>query len=212
MAVPADEAEKETRRKKFREAFPESSKLLDEGVEPPLSETKVNRMVGPLRRSRPELYEALQEYEKATGKKKTLIVSEALHHYLLERKYVQSNLSLADLYEAWCFLADLQEHAVRNFLRLGTLMFSEEYQSMLELARYVKGGEEAPAPIAKPLPPEAKDITTKIVDKIWKFAEPMLDWALEQAFRNMAKFMGAKAPPLPKGEKIPVEIIEEGGE
>jgi predicted DNA-binding protein len=168
------------------------------------------RIMGPLKRSRPELYNALTEMEKSTGKRKTIILSEALHHYILERKVIQSQLSLAELYEAWEFLADLQEHAIRNFIRLGSLLFSEEYQGMLELSRAIHGEIKAEAPsVPVELPPKAKDITQRLVDKIWKFAEPLMDWCLESAAKNMAKAMGAKEPPLKFGEKIPVEIVEE---
>lgn len=209
MAEPADEVEKRLKKKKFEEAFPESSKLLEEGeVEPPppLTETKVNKLIGPLKRSRPELYRELDMLEKETGRKKTLIVSEALHHYLIERKYIQSNIDLATLYEAWCFLADLQEHAIRNFMRIGSLMFSEEYQQMLELGRTLS---PPIGPVPRRLPPKAKDVSEKLIDKIWKFADPLIDWCMEQMVANFAKAMNIKKPIQWKGEKIPVEIIEE---
>jgi len=209
MAEPAEDVnEEKIRKKKFREAMPESAALLDEEI-PPLTETKINRMIGPLKRSRPELYQALDELERQTGRKKTLIVSEALHHYLLERKYIQSELSLAELYEAWSFLADLQEHAIRNFIRLGMLLFSDEYQGMLELARTLQG--QAPPPPRR-LPPKARDISDRLVDKLWKFADPMIDWCLEQMMKSMAKAMGVKQIPGYQGEKIPVEIIVEDEE
>ncbi len=208
MAEPAEDVEKK-KRKKFEEAFPEAAKMLEDEVEPPppLTETKVNKMIGPLKRSRPELYQELDMLEKQTGRKKTLIVSEALHHYLVERKYIQSNIDLATLYEAWSFLADLQEHAIRNFLRLGTLMFSEEYQSMLDLANTLRG--EMPVAPPRRLPPKAKDFADKLIDKMWKFADPLIDWCMEQMMTNFAKAMGMKKPPLYQGEKIPVEVIEE---
>lgn len=204
MAEPAEDVEKK-KRKKFEEAFPESAALLEEADTE--TETKINRMVGPLRRSRPEVYQALSELEKQTGKKKTVIVSEALQHYLIERKIIQSQLSVADLWEAFDLFSTLQEQAIKNFIRMGSLLFSEEYQGMLELSRTLGGGVPVTAP--KTLPPKARGIADKLVEKIWKFAEPLLDWALEATMRNMAKAMGAKAPLMPKGEKIPVEIIEE---
>ncbi|MEM1540707.1 MAG: hypothetical protein QXJ07_04920 [Candidatus Bathyarchaeia archaeon] len=209
MAEPAEDVEKKVRKKKFEEAFPESSKLLEEDEStmspPPLTEAKINKIIGPLKRSRPELYQQLELLERETGRKKTLIVSEALHHYLIERKIIQSNIDLATLYEAWSFLADLQEHAIRNFLMLGRLVFSEEYQGMLELSRAM----QAPIPPPRRLPPKARDISEKLIEKVWKFADPLIDWCMEQMMSNFAKAMNIKKPIQWKGERIPVEIIEE---
>ncbi|MEM2738824.1 MAG: hypothetical protein QXK93_07565 [Candidatus Bathyarchaeia archaeon] len=193
---PEEKPQKRTRRKQLADLD-----LSDE-------ERLFGRIIGPLKRSRPEIYEALESLEKSTGKRKTIILSEALHHFLVERKVIQSQLSLADLYEAWEFLAELQEHAIRNFIRLGALLFSEEYQGMLELSRMLRGEIKAEEAQVE-LPPKAKDITDKIVDKLWKFMDPFMEWCLETAIKNMAKAMGAKPPQLPTQTKIPVEIIEE---
>jgi len=201
MAEPAEEVGRRRRKKKLlpplTEPFPEE---VDKNL---------GRSLGPLKRSRPDVYNMLEEYAKQKGRKKTVVMSEALHHFFIERKLVQSQMSLAELYEAWEFLADLQEHAVRNFLRMGYLLFSEEYRGMLELSQTLYGGITPPPP---PLPPKAKDIREKLLDKVWKFADPFIDWCMEETMKNFAKSMKVKQPPTLKGVKIPVEIIEEGEE
>jgi len=215
MAIPADEVESKRKRRKWKplaqemaadDSSPPPPPFPEEEV-PPEIEKKINRMVGPLKRSRPEVYEMLEAIAKQTGRKKTVIVSEALHHYFIERKLIQSQLSVADLWEAFDLFTTLQEQAIRNFLRMGMLLFSEEYQSMLELARTLQGPMPAPAKVK--LSPKAKDVRERLLDKLWKFADPLLDWCLEQMMKSFAQVMGAKNLPKIKGEPIPVEIIDE---
>jgi len=184
--------------------------LLPEGEITPEEEKLAGKFIRPLRRARPEVYEMLEELERTTGRKKTLIVSEALHHYILERKLIQSNLTVADLWEAWDLFVVLQEHAVRNFLRMGQLVFSEEYQSLLELARTMQGPMPPPEKVRAVIPSRAEKIREELLEKMWNYMEPMVEWCMEQVIRNMAKAMNLKTPPkMPVGEKIPVRIIEE---
>ena len=94
MAEPS-----ENKNKKGRKRLPPS--ILDEG-----------RLLGNIARKNPALFKTLEEYAKQTGKKKTVILEEALHHYVLERRLIQSELTVAELYEAWCILAEFQQQAI----------------------------------------------------------------------------------------------------
>ena len=190
MAEPS-----ENKNKKGRKRLPPS--VLEEG-----------RLLGNIARKNPALFKTLEEYAKQTGKKKTVILEEALHHYVLERRIIQSQLSVADLYEAWCILADFQQQAIQNFLDFAKLMFSEEYRSMLELSREIAAPPPRELPPAPP-PEKVKAIEERIIDKLWNMFEPMLDWAIEATFKSMFKMTGRKPPRLPTEKKIPVTIEEE---
>ena len=190
MAEPS-----ENKNKKGRKRLPPS--ILEEG-----------RLLGNIARKNPALFKTLEEYARQTGKKKTVILEEALHHYVLERRIIQSQLSVADLYEAWCILAEFQQQAIQNFLDFAKLMFSEEYRSMLELSREIAAPPPSESPPAPP-PEKVKAIEHRILDKLWMMFEPMLDWAIEATLKNMFKMTGKKPPKLPTEKKIPVTIEEE---
>jgi len=191
---------------------PPPSSLLPGTEITPEEEKVAERFVRSLKRGRPEVYGMLEEIERATGKRKTLIVSEALHHYILERRIIQSNLTVADLWEAWDLFVTFQEYSIKNFLRMGQLLFSEEYQSMLELVRTMHGefGGVPAEGVKAAIPSKAEMIREELLEKLWRYMEPMLEWCIEQVMSNMSKAFNLKEPVrIPVGKKVPVKLIEE---
>lgn len=170
----------------------------------------IGRQLAWLKRSKPELVEDLVDYAKASGKKPTQVIEEALNHYIYRRHIIQSQLSVEELYEAWQILKEMQAHSVSIFLEWAKIMFSEEYRSMIELSRELA---PPPAPSEKsvaPPPKEVKDFRERFLSKMWDYMEPLLDMLLEQMTANLFKVTGMKKPPQLQKAKIPVNLtIEE---
>jgi len=163
------------------------------------SEFEIGRFLGQFKRRRPSLVTELNEYAKATGRKPTQVMEEALEHYIFRRRIIQSEMTVEQLYEAFMLVGEFQAQAVRLFLDWAKLMFSEEYQSMLELR-----AEMAPPP---PKPRKLEDLEERIMEKAWNILEPVLDWTMESFMKAMAPMMGVK-PPI-KGLKVPVSVTYE---
>jgi len=179
----------------------------DEADETPRKRRKVpppgfmmGRALGQLKRASPDIYNELNEYAKATGKRPTRVMRDALEHYILRRRVIQSEMTVEQLYEAFLLVGEFQAQAVRLFLDWAKLMFSEEYKSMLELR-----AEMAPPP---PKPQKIEDLEQRVMEKTWSIIEPLLDWTVESMMKAMMPYMVGKPPQL-KGTKIPVTIIEE---
>jgi len=168
----------------------------------------LGRSLAWLSRSNPDLVQELNDYAKATGKKPTQVIQEALNHYIYQRHIIRSELTVEELYEAWQILKEMQAHSVQIFLEWAKIMFSEEYRSMIELSR-----ELAPKPEVKqaPLPPpkEVKDIEQRFLTKMWDYLEPLLDMLFDQFINQMFKATGMKKPPALKNANIPVNLVIE---
>ena len=167
----------------------------------------LGRSLAWLSRSNPDLVQELNDYAKATGKKPTQVIQEALNHYIYQRHIIRSELSVEELYEAWQILKEMQAHSVSIFLDWAKLMFSEEYRSMIELSR-----ELAPPPPQKPVTPppkEVKDIEQRFLSKLWDYLEPILDMTFEQIVNQLIPAMGMKKPPQLKNANIPVNLVIE---
>jgi len=182
------------------------------------------RMLGYVRRLNKPVYDALEDYARQTGRKKTLVIQEALSHFLLERKAIQSEMTVAELYEALQFLVELQQWAIKNFLDFAKFFLSEEYQGLLELSRVLRpiseafegyGLEEAKE-VKEEKPSKEPEEMLKIRQKLWQTMEPFLDMMLEAYYNSMAQFFSKMFPQakLSKPEflkaKIPVTIEVEG--
>jgi len=173
-----------------------------------IPKSSLGRSLAWLSRANPDLVQELNDYAKATGKKPTQVIQEALNHYIYQRHIIRSELSVEELYEAWQILKEMQAHSVKIFLEWAKIMFSEEYRSMIELSRQL-----APPPPEKPAAPppkEVKDIQERFLSKMWNYLEPLLDMLFDQMIAQLFKATGAKKPPQLKGAKIPVNLtIEE---
>ena len=173
-----------------------------------IPKSSLGRSLAWLSRANPDLVQELNDYAKATGKKPTQVIQEALNHYIYQRHIIRSELSVEELYEAWQILKEMQAHSVKIFLDWAKLMFSEEYRSMIELSR-----ELAPPPPEKPAAPppkEVKDIQERFLSKMWNYLEPLLDMLFDQMTDQLFKATGMKKPPQLKNAKIPVNLtIEE---
>ena len=173
-----------------------------------IPKSNLGRSLAWLSRANPDLVQELNDYAKATGKKPTQIIQEALNHYIYQRHIIRSELTVEELYEAWQILKEMQAHSVKIFLEWAKLMFSEEYRSMIELSRELA----PPAPQKAPSPPpkEVKDIEQRFLSKMWNYLDPMLDMMFDQLVDVLTKAWGMKKPPSLKGSKVPVNItIEE---
>ena len=168
----------------------------------------LGRSLAWLSRSNPDLVQELNDYAKATGKKPTQVIQEALNHYIYQRHIIRSELTVEELYEAWQILKEMQAHSVQIFLEWAKIMFSEEYRSMIELSR-----ELAPKPEVKQAPPpppkEVKDIEQRFLTKMWDYLEPLLDMLFDQFINQMFKATGMKKPPALKNANIPVNLVIE---
>ena len=175
-----------------------------------IPKSSLGRSLAWLTRSNPDLVQELNDYAKATGKKPTQVIQEALNHYIYQRHIIRSELTVEELYEAWQILKEMQSHSVKIFLEWAKIMFSEEYKSMLELSRELA---PPPAPSEKPVAPppkEVKDFRERFLAKMWDYMEPLLDMLLEQMTANLFKVTGMKKPPQLQKANIPVNLtIEE---
>ena len=170
----------------------------------------IGRQLAWLKRSKPELVEDLVDYAKASGKKPTQVIEEALNHYIYRRHIIQSQLSVEELYEAWQILKEMQAHSVSIFLEWAKIMFSEEYRSMIELSRELAPPPPQPEKPATPPPKEVKDVQERFLSKMWSYMEPLIDMLLDQITANLLKVTGMKKPPQLQKAKIPVNLtIEE---
>jgi len=169
------------------------------------AETDEVRLLANIARKNPTLFRTLDEYSRKTGQKKTMIVQEALHHYILERRLIQSQLSVAELYEAFQVIKELKDDIRKDFVTSAQLLLSDEFQSIMELSRTL--GVPTPEIKVKPTK-KAKEIEERILDKLWNIMEPVLDWATEQAIKGMFKMSGRPPPKLP-GMKVKVTLEEE---
>jgi len=174
-----------------------------------IPKSSLGRSLAWLARSNPDLVQELNDYAKATGKKPTQVIQEALNHYIYQRHIIRSELTVEHLYEAWQILKEMQAHSVKIFLEWAKLMFSEEYKSMIELSRELAPPVETQPPPPPP-PKEVKDIEQRFLTKMWDYLEPILDATLEQIIKVMMPMLGIKNLKPIKGSKIPVNLtIEE---
>jgi len=165
----------------------------------------MGRALGQLKRRNADLYSELQSYAKATKRKPTQVMEEALSYYIMRRHIVRSELTTEHLMEAWEILKDVITVSAQIYGTWANIMFSEQYQSMLELRGAMI--EESRPPPEKPQ--KLADLEAKMLERFWNILDPLLDWTVESLMKSLAPLMGAKAPKLPKGIRIPVTITEE---
>jgi len=175
------------------------------------------RMLAYVKRSNKPIFKLLEAEAEATGKPKTRLIEEAISHYLVERKAIQSQMTVAELYEALQFIAEVQEIAIKNLYALMQMYFSEENITFRELVKTLYPPVEAGAVEEKAIIMEQKkglppDEAAKLREKFFKMMEPFLDWSIELFQRSfvdvLAKLMpGVKLPEIAKAE-IPVSVTE----
>ena len=170
----------------------------------------LGRSLAWLSRSNPDLVQELNDYAKATGKKPTQVIQEALNHYIYQRHIIRSELTVEELYEAWQILKEMQAHSVTIFLEWAKIMFSEEYKSMLELTKEIyERRQQAKATPPPPPPKEVKDIQERFLSKMWDYLEPVLDMTFIKIINQLIPAMGMKKPPQLKNANIPVNLVIE---
>lgn len=176
------------------------------------------RMLGYIKRSNKPIFEMLQREAEARGKKPTQLVEEALSHYLTERRLIQSQMTVAELYEALTFLSEVQAIALRNLMDTWKLYFSEERMGLEEVLKTLYPPQQTETIVEKGLILEKrKEIPAEIRmlrEKLFTMIEPFLDWAVELLQKSMVDVLSRMLPagtPLPKlpEAKIPVTLTVE---
>jgi predicted DNA-binding protein len=174
------------------------------------------RMLAYVKRTNKPIYEMLEAEAQQLGMPKAKLLEEAISHYLIERKTIQKQMSVAELYEALQFLSEVQKLAISNIYELMRIYFSEENISFRELLKTMSPPtevgiveEKAVVMERKGLPP---DEAAKLREKFYKMMEPFLDWSIELFQKSfidaLAKIMpGVKPPELAKAT-IPVTVTE----
>jgi len=176
------------------------------------------RMLAYVKRSNKPIFQLLEAEAEATGKPKSRLLEEAVSHYLAERKAIQSQMTVAELYEALQFIAEVQKLAIDNLYAMMKLYFSEENITFRELVKTLypppveTGTVEEKALIMEKktrLPPEEAD---KLREKFFKMMEPFLDWSIELFQKSfidvLTKLMPGVKPPEIAKAAIPVTVSE----
>ncbi|MEM2281431.1 MAG: hypothetical protein QXZ68_05525 [Candidatus Bathyarchaeia archaeon] len=174
------------------------------------------RMLGYVKRSNKPIYEMLEREAEARGMRPSKLLEEAISHYLSERRLVQSQMSVAELYEALTFLNELQRIAIRNLMDTWRLYFSEEHIGLVEVMKTLYPEERATFEERglilerKEKPPEEY---RKVREKLFNALEPFLDWAMSLLQKAMVDMISKTMPnaPLPELQeaKIPVTLTVE---
>jgi len=175
------------------------------------------RMLAYVKRSNKPIFQLLEAESEATGKPKARLLEEAISHYLAERKAIQSQMTVAELYEALQFISEVQKLAIENLYAMMKLYFSEENITFRELVKSLyppveTGTVEEKALIMEKktrLPPEEAD---KLREKFFKMMEPFLDWSIELFQKSfidvLTKLMPGVKPPEIAKATIPVTVSE----
>jgi hypothetical protein len=175
------------------------------------------RMLAYIKRANKPIFQMLEAEAQQLGVPKAKLLEEAISHYLVERKAIQKEMSVAELYEALQFLAEVQRLALTNLFEMMRMYFSEESLSFRELVKMMSPPtaetsfieEKAILMEKKGLPP---DEAQKLREKFFKMFEPFLDWSLELFQKSLTDvlakyFPGLKPPEIAKAS-IPVTVTE----
>jgi hypothetical protein len=175
------------------------------------------RMLAYVKRSNKPIFQLLEAEAEATGKPKSKLIEEALSHYLAERRAIQSQMTVAELYEALQFIAEIQKLAIDNLYAIMKLYFSEENITFRELIKTLYPPVETGTVEEKAIIMEKKtglppDEAAKLREKFFKMMEPFLDWSIELFQKSfidvLAKFMPGVKPPEVAKTTIPVTVTE----
>ncbi len=167
------------------------------------------RLLGQLSRRNPELYQTINEYAKATGRRPTEILEEAFDYYFVKRRISQRELTVDQLYDAWMILREMLATASEIWASTASIVTSDQYRFLLDLGREVSPPTEF-TPVTVKAPRKLAQIREKLLDRF----EPLLDYAIEWSIQALFKAFqpyGAKMPKALK-RKIPVTITYKSNE
>ncbi|MHC1627931.1 MAG: ribbon-helix-helix protein, CopG family [Candidatus Nezhaarchaeales archaeon] len=172
---------------------------------------KWGQIWGTLKRAEPQLMQALEELEKATGISKYDIVREALSHYVRIKYFQHTGLTVAELYQAFQILREFMNFCFDMYNSVGKIYFGELNQTFGELVeeamkrrmQLVEEHQKKLVEIEKEKEEEAKKKT--IEEKFKQRIEPMIDMIgdfFEGMMYQMFPHLQKKKPQV----KVPVKV------
>jgi len=172
---------------------------------------KWGQIWGTLKRAEPQLMQALEELEKATGISKYDIVREALSQYVRVKYFQHTGLTVAELYQAFQILREFMNFCFDMYNSVGKIYFGELNQTFGQLVeeamrRRLQMIEEHQKKLAEMQQQQTEQEKKKTIEEKFKQrVEPMLDMIgdfFEGMMYNMFPHLQKKKPQV----KVPVTV------
>jgi len=172
---------------------------------------KWGQIWGTLKRAEPQLMQALEELEKATGISKYDIVREALSQYVRIKYFQHTGLTVSELYQAFQILREFMNFCMEMYNNVGKIYFGELNQSFGALVeeamkRRLQMIEEHQKKIAEIQQQQTEQEKKKTIEEKFKQRiEPMIDVIgdfFEGMMYQMFPHLQRKKPQV----KVPVTV------
>jgi hypothetical protein len=202
IPIPNSEENEEDPVKQHIQTIDEEKQMLKKTKPTPMNEPlmDIGRTLGVIQRTSPYTLQIIKEEAARTGRKEHEILRDWIQNYAIIRYDTWNKMSVAELWEAFQILKEMQGAAIKNFSDFAKIMFSTNMQTFTDII------DEATKKQAG-TPDEAKQ---RAMNKIIDAFEPMMMIMGEVMKQRMSQMMGVQMPQ--SKVKIPVTVTVEGDE